>query len=180
VKSPVAMAGEVKSSIVEDLEVRVLRALARLPESAVVKVADDVRPADAPAGFFALFEYPFKIGIRWPYTPLSRAFMTRFNVSPGQLMPQFWRIIQVIERITKDWGRAPFTVTDLLMAYSVTTHPYRRYGLFPKGRKDTMLVQGTQAYDRGWKSRYIFVLTSSVVGEDNWTVPAWNSLGMDS
>ena len=93
---------EVRSSITESLEVGEIRELAGLPEGAQVRVAGEIRPADATTGFFALFEYPFKIGFRWPYSPLSRAFMTRFNLSPGQIMPQFWRVIQVIERVTRN------------------------------------------------------------------------------
>ncbi|KAJ9543815.1 hypothetical protein OSB04_023522 [Centaurea solstitialis] len=165
------MSSEVKSSIVESLEVGDLRELAGLPENAFVRVAGEIRPADAPKGFFALFEYPFKVGFRWPYSPLARAFMTRFDVSPGQLMPQFWRVILVIERVTKDWGRRAFSVDDLLSAYNVTKLPYNRYGLFPKGRNDTMLVHRTQVNDRGWKSRYVFVQTSSVTDESWFTPP---------
>src|SRR5581483_2655311 len=74
------MSTEVRSTITESLEVGELRELAGLPEGAVVRVAGEIRPADAPTGFFALFEYSFKVGFRWPYTPLARAFMTRFNV----------------------------------------------------------------------------------------------------
>src|SRR5581483_1470180 len=114
------MSSEVKSSIINDAEVDELRDLAGLPEGAVTMLAGEIRPADAPAGFFALFEYPFKVGFRWPYSPLARAFMTRFNLSPGQLMPQFWRVAFVIERVTKNWDRPAFSVDDLLSAYSVT------------------------------------------------------------
>ncbi|KAJ9548562.1 LOW QUALITY PROTEIN: hypothetical protein OSB04_021105, partial [Centaurea solstitialis] len=170
---------EVKSTIKDSVDVMALRKLSGLPDSAMLKVAGEIRPADAPAGFFALFEYPFKIGFKWPYSPLSRAFMTRFNLSPGQLMPQFWRVIQVIERVTKDWGRPAFSVNDLLTAYSVKPTDYDRYGLFPKGRGDTMLVHGTQVHDRGWKSRYVFVRSSSVLGEGGWVAPEWNSLEID-
>jgi hypothetical protein len=171
------MSGD-KSTITESIEVGAFRVLAGLPDSADIRVAGEVRPANAPSGMIALFEYPFRLGIRWPFTPLSRAFMTQFSLSPGQLMPQFWRIIQVIERVTKDWGRDPFTVTDLLTAYNVSTHPYHRYGLFPRGRKDTMLVHGTQVYDRGWRSRYVFVARSSLTEEGGWVVPEWNTLGI--
>ncbi|KAJ9552809.1 hypothetical protein OSB04_016854 [Centaurea solstitialis] len=118
---------EVKSTIKDSVEVLTLRKLSGLPDSAILKVAGEIRPADAPAGFFALFEYPFKIGFKWPFSPLLRAFMTRFNLSSSQLMPQFWRVIQVIERVTKDWGRTAFSVNDLLTAYSVKPTDYDRY-----------------------------------------------------
>ena len=176
-RSDFIMSSEVRSTIIGDVEVKELRELAGLPEGAVVELAGEVRPADAPTGFFALFEYPFRVGFRWPYSPLSRAFMTRFNLSPGQLMPQFWRVVYVIERVTKNWGHPAFTVDDLLSAYSVTRSDYNRYGLFPRGRSDSMLVHGTQVNDRGWKARYVFVQTSSVVGEESWVVPEWNTNG---
>ena len=174
------MSSEVKSTIVDDAEVDELRELAGLPESAVTMVAGDIRPADAPTGFFALFEYPFKIGFRWPYSPLARSFMSRYNLSPGQLMPQFWRVVFVIERVTKNWGHPPFTVDDLLSAYSVNRSSYNRYSVFPRGRSDTMLVHGTQVNDRGWKARYVFVQTSSVVGAESWVVPEWNPNGKNN
>ncbi|KAJ9564751.1 hypothetical protein OSB04_000717 [Centaurea solstitialis] len=131
---------EVRSTIQGEIDLIHLRKLARMPKDAVIKSPGEVRPADAPAGFFALFEYPFKIGFIWPYSPLSRAFMTRFSLSPGQLMPQFWRVVSVIERMTENWGRAPFTVDDLLTAYTVKVSDYDRYGIYPKGRGDAMLV----------------------------------------
>ncbi|KAJ9552353.1 hypothetical protein OSB04_016398 [Centaurea solstitialis] len=148
------MSSEVRSSITESLEVEELRELSGLPEGALV-------------------------GFRWPYSPLARAFMTRFDLSPGQLMPQFWRVIHVIERVTKNWDRPAFSADDLLSAYTVTRSPYNRFGFFPRGRSDAMLVHGTQVNDRGWKARYVFVQTSSVVGEESWVVPEWNKGAID-
>src|SRR5581483_7899633 len=169
---------EVKSTIQGAANLAHLRELAKMPKDAVIESPGEVRPADAPAGFFALFEYPFKIGFSWPYSPLARAFMTRFSISPGQLMPQFWRVVSVIEHVTESWGRAAFTVDDLLSAYTVKASDYNRYGIYPKGRGDTMLVHGTQAFDRGWKARYAFVRSSSVLEEGGWVVPEWNPLGI--
>ncbi|KAJ9553182.1 hypothetical protein OSB04_017227 [Centaurea solstitialis] len=37
------------------------------------------------------------------------------------------------------------------------------------------LIHGTQVNDRGWKSRYVFVQTSSVTDDESWVVPEWNS-----
>ncbi|KAJ9566263.1 hypothetical protein OSB04_002229 [Centaurea solstitialis] len=42
-----------------------------------------------------------------------------------------------------------------------------------------MLVHGTQVNDRGWKARYVFVQTSSVVDEESWVVPEWNKGAID-
>ncbi|KAJ9541437.1 hypothetical protein OSB04_027943 [Centaurea solstitialis] len=135
---------EVKSTIQGEIDLIHLRKLARMPKDAVIKSPGEVRPADAPAGFFALFEYPFKIGFIWPYSPL-----------------------------------ASFTVDDLLTAYTVKVSDYDRYGIYPKGRGDAMLVHGTQAFDRGWKARYAFVRSSSVLEEGGWVAPEWNPLEIE-
>jgi len=34
--------------------------------------------------------------------------------------------------------------------------------------------------DRGWKARYVFVQTSSVVGTEAWVVPEWNPNGKNN
>ena len=75
-------------------------------------------------------------------------------------MPQFWTVLQVIQRVTKDWD-SPFDVTDLLTAYIVKPDKHHRYSLFSRARGDKILVQNTQVNDRQWKVRYAFVLISS-------------------
>ena len=164
------------SSIGDDHEIDTFHTLSGLPENAFLLAPGNIRPDSCPGGFFVLYEYPFKIGFRWSFSPLSRSFMSRFNLSPGQLMPQFWRVVQVIERVTENWGMPPFDVTDLLTSYSFK--PDHRYSPFPKGRKDRVLVQNTQVHDRGWKARYVLVRSSSVQVEGGWNVPGWNRLGI--
>ena len=168
---------ELGSSIGDDHEVDAFHVISGLPDDAFLLAPGNIRPDSCPRGFFVLYEYPFKIGFRWPFSPLSQAFMSTFNLAPGQLMPQFWRVIQVVERVTENWGMPPFDVTDLMTAYSFKPDRYHRYSPFPKGRKDRVLVQSTQVHDRGWKARYVFVRSSSVQEEGGWNVPGWNRLG---
>ncbi|KAI3693160.1 hypothetical protein L6452_32991 [Arctium lappa] len=78
----------------------------------------------------------------WSYSPLSRLFMLQFNLTSGQLMPQFWRVVQVIERLMRDWG-SPFNVKDLITAYQVKVDGFHRYKLFSKYRGDRTLVLNT-------------------------------------
>ena len=73
--------------------------------------------------------------------------MSYIEVAPGKLMPQLWRVLQVIERITTDW-ESPFDVTDLLTTYIVKSNKYHRYSLFSRARGDKVLVQSTQVNDR--------------------------------
>ena len=96
------MFAEPKSTIQGPEELKALRSLARIPPSVHLLSAGETCPEACPEGFFVIYEYPFKIGLRWPYSPLAKAFMSYFEVAPGQLMPQFWRVLQVIERINID------------------------------------------------------------------------------
>ncbi|KAI3771956.1 hypothetical protein L6452_03128 [Arctium lappa] len=127
---------------------------------------EDLRPDEVPKGYCVLYEYPFKIGFTWPFSPLVRAFLDAFDMTLGQLMPQFWRIVQVVERLTADW-KVPFNLNDLLTAYSVGPDNYHRYSLFPRSKGDNILVHNTAVNDRGWKRQYVFLQVASVSDEDN-------------
>ena len=73
--------------------------------------------------------------------------MTMFVLSPRQLMPQFWRVLHVIERLSLKWG-IEFTVLDLLSAYLVKSDGSHRYSLYYKYKGDKILIQNTVVNDR--------------------------------
>ena len=171
------MSSEPKSTIQDPQELEDFRSLAGIPSEVDLILAGDRCPESCPEDYFVIYEYPFKIGLRWPYSPLPKAFMSHFEIAPGQLMPQFWRVLQVIERVTKDWD-APFDVIDLLTAYIVKPDKHHRYSLFSRARGDKILVQNTQVNDRQWKVRYAFARILSFQPDDNWRVPSWNNQGI--
>lgn len=162
-------------STIEDVEdVESFRLLARIPAYIQLFSPADMRPEECSEDFFVLYEYPFKIGFTWPFSPLARAFMQKFDLSPGQLMPQFWRIVYVIERVMADW-ETPFVLNDLLMAYMVKMDTNRRYSLFSRYKHERALVQSTAVNDRGWKFRYVLGRVSSLSDDDHWIVSGWNT-----
>ena len=77
------------------------RTLSHLPNYVSLLSLGEIRPDACPEGFFVLYEYPFKIGFKWPFSLLSRAFMAYFEIAPGQLMPQFWRVLHVLKHLTQ-------------------------------------------------------------------------------
>lgn len=123
------MLKEPASSIRDQDDLNSLRILAQIPVGIKLNTAGQMRQDMCPNGYFVIYEYPFKIVFKWPYSPLSKMFMLRFDLAPGQLMPQFWRVVQVIERLTKDW-ESPINVNDLLTAYQVKVDGCHRYSLF--------------------------------------------------
>lgn len=60
----------------------------------------DERPEDCLEDWVVLYEYPFKIGLRLPFPPIVRYMLQLRQVSSGQIMPQVWRVLSVIDRVT--------------------------------------------------------------------------------
>ncbi|KAI3665596.1 hypothetical protein L6452_44223 [Arctium lappa] len=173
------MSSEPVSMYREEEHLDYFKSLAKLPDEINLVSSEDLRPDEVPMGYCVLYEYPFKIGFTWPFSPLVRAFLDAFGLTPGQLMPQFWRIVQVIDRHTADW-EVPFNVNDLLTAYSVRPDNYHRYSLFPRSKGDNVLIHNTAVNDRGWNRQYIFFQVASVNDEDNqWLSSGWNESVID-
>ena len=101
--------------------------------------------------------------------------MTLFSLSPGQLMPQFWCVLHVIERLSLKWG-IEFIVPNLPV-YVVKSDGCERYSLYSKYRDEKILIQNTAVNDRNWKSRYVFVRVLSLDVDPDWKVPEWNDNG---
>lgn len=153
-------------SLIEDPEdVESFWALEKIPVEVELFSPVDSRPEECPEGFFVMYEYPFKIGFTWPFSQLARSFLQKFDLSLGQLMPQFWRIVYVIERVTANW-ESPFLLNDLLVAYQVKMDKNHRYSLFSRYKNERVLVQSTAVNDHGWKSRYIFGRLGTLDDED--------------
>ncbi|KAI3667942.1 hypothetical protein L6452_43013 [Arctium lappa] len=173
------MSSEPVSVFKEEENLEYFKKLAKIPESVNLVTPEDLRPDEVPKGYGVLYEYPFKIGFSWSFTPLVREFLDAFDLSPGQLMPQFWRIVQVVDRLTADW-EVPFNLNDLLAAYSVKADNYHRYSLFPRTKGDTVLVHNTAVNDRGWKRHYVFLQVASLNDEDSqWFSSGWNESVID-
>ncbi|KAI3719421.1 hypothetical protein L6452_20319 [Arctium lappa] len=98
--------------------------------------------------------------------------------SPSQLMPQFWRVVLIIERLTAEWG-SPFDLNDLHIAYTMKINGFHRYSLHSNYQGDRTLVLNNAVNDRWWKSRYAFVRMASLGPNSDWLEPYWDTLSAD-
>lgn len=73
----------------------------------------DERPGDYPEGWVVLYECPFMIGYKFPLNPLMTKLLTTLQVSPAQIMPLAWRVVHVINELTRDMDME-FGLDDLL------------------------------------------------------------------
>ena len=58
-------------------------------------------------------------------------------------MPQFWRVLHVLQRLTHGW-ESSFGGADLLSAYTIKSDGHHRYYPFLQSRGDKVLVLTTQ------------------------------------
>lgn len=74
---------DVRSSVREE-ELEKIRVLAGLPPT-VQLIAPSVedRPELCPDGQIVMYEYPFLIGYRFPFTDLIKSLLTTYDLSPG-------------------------------------------------------------------------------------------------
>ena len=150
--------------------------LAGLPPSAEVKIpGSDEEAFDCPEGYVVMYEYPFTIGFKFPFTPLVRSFIEVFHLSPGQLMPQIWRVFTVVHGVTANW-RTPFDLSDLMYTYDLALQKCCRYTLVTKKGK-TNLGVGLGVNDRGWQSRFVFVGKDSLGDKGRFLVEGWTTEG---
>ncbi|KAI3669843.1 hypothetical protein L6452_41277 [Arctium lappa] len=89
------MSSEPVSMFKKDEHLDYFKKLAKIPDGVNLVTPEDLKPDEVPMGYSVLYEYLFKIGFSWPFSPLVREFLDAFDLTPGQLMPQFWRIVQV-------------------------------------------------------------------------------------
>ena len=61
-------------------------------------------------------EYPFRIGHRFPLSPLVADFLTKLDVLPGQLLPQVWGLLLSVERLCSSQDIA-FRSEDFFLNY---------------------------------------------------------------
>ncbi|XP_062109708.1 uncharacterized protein LOC133821412 isoform X4 [Humulus lupulus] len=108
-------------------------------------------------GWVCLYELPFKEGLRFPIPRLVVELCEYHEISPGQLMPNSWRILMSLE-VLCERHKITLGVADLLRAYYLKAHlnDKGRYQLTTRG-KDPPLIISLKSGDKRWKDRYFFV-----------------------
>lgn len=91
-------------------------------------------------------------------------------------MPQLWRILSIVDRVTAS-SEEPFTLHDLFLCYKIRVRAKNRLALHARTRHDA-LVGGVQSNDRGWKKHYVFVKKSSLGDVGKHLIGSWNVEGL--
>ncbi|CAH9071283.1 unnamed protein product [Cuscuta europaea] len=105
--------------------------------------------------------YPFKIGMKFPFSPLARDFLAFVKVFPSQIMPQVWRVLRGLEVLSEKHS-IPFTFEDLGFTYDLHSSGAGRFTLAIKDAREALILMADKANDRGWMSLFFFVRKDSL------------------
>ncbi|CAH9061791.1 unnamed protein product, partial [Cuscuta europaea] len=108
--------------------------------------------------------YPFKIGMKFPFSSLVRDFLAFVKVSPSQVMPQVWRVLRGLEVLSEKHS-IPFSFEDLGFTYDLRSSGAGRFTLAVKDAREALILRADKANDRGWMSQFFFVQKDSLSSE---------------
>ena len=125
-------------------------------------------------GEVCFYEATFLSGLRFPIYPFIMELLGHFDIAPGQLMPNSWRIVVSYMEIWLATTEGDMIKVDKLVYFyrlkESKEHGY--YELVPWKRK-TKIVSDLPSSFRYWKSRFFFV------SGDEWETPSeevWGDL----
>ena len=118
-------------------------------------------------GFLSVYTYLFTLG---PLDPVIVAFCKRYDVTPGQIHPSFWRIVILLRFISSKIDGCLFTLDHLMRLYNPRL--YRR-GLINLARRDNKASFSSidETCDRGSMGRFVRIRTSDLILAENLSFP---------
>ena len=143
-----------------------------LPTSLLFYPEPETRSDWFSPSLICFFEYPFKIGHKLPFGPLTSSFLKTFNLAPSQVMPSAWRILLCCETASAKHG-IPFTLAELMFAYLIHQPGNTRFSLKAKPGMESLILN-TPASDKSWPNKFFFAEINSLGPECSYLSTVWN------
>ena len=122
-------------------------------------------------GEICFYEAAFTCGLRLPVHPFIMELLGFFGITPGQLMPNLWRIVVNCMEIWLVTNKNMIKVGELIHLYHLKeSKEYGYYELVPWASR-ARIVRGLPSSFRYWKSRLFFV------SRDDFETPASEAWG---
>ena len=134
-----------------------LREIYGIPRSVELRAPKEYEKADWDIPEWTCFyEYTLRLGFRFPIPQLVRRTLLYYDLAPGQLMPNTWRILLSLG-VLSERHNIPFGMASLLHNYYLkeNIHDRGRYMLVPRSKEQQIIID-TTTNDRNWKDTYFF------------------------
>ncbi|KAK0607473.1 hypothetical protein LWI29_015596 [Acer saccharum] len=153
------------SSVISEDMLPGIRAMYGIPNDVELRAPKEYERADWDIpGWTCLYEYTFRLGFRFPIPQLVRRMLVYYDLAPGQLMPNTWRILLGLG-ILCERNNIQFGLGCLLHNYYLKEHltDIGRYSLVSRNKKMDLIID-TKTNDRNWKDTFFFVKGPPVDG----------------
>ncbi|KAK2645029.1 hypothetical protein Ddye_020224 [Dipteronia dyeriana] len=145
------------ASVLTDVDLASIRAIYGIPDSVELHIPNTNERADWDVPRWTCFyEYVFRLGFRFTISSLARPMLVYYDIAPGQLMPNGWRILLSLT-VLRERYEINFGLGCLLHNYYLKKHisDKGRYMLILRS-KDHQLIPDTTTNYRHWKDTFFF------------------------
>lgn len=153
-------------SVVTHAHLAGIRTMYGIPEDVELRAARRKERADWDIpGWTCFYEYTLRWGFRFPVPTLVRQVLTHFDIAPGQLMPNGWRIMLSLSVLCES-RKIKLSLGRFLYNYYLKEHTSDkgRYIVVLKAKAKEPLITETTSNDRNWKDTYFFAKGPPVDG----------------
>ncbi|KAK3182784.1 hypothetical protein Dsin_030070 [Dipteronia sinensis] len=151
------LAGDNPRSVLTEADMDGIRTLYGIPESVVLRAPKEHERADWDIpGWTCFYEYNLRQGFRFHVPSLARRLLVYYDIAPGQLMPNSWRIL-ISLFVLREKYNLPFGIGSLLHNYYLKEHIHEkgRYSLILRSNAKPIITDLT-TNDRRWKDTFFF------------------------
>ena len=105
-------------------------------------------------------EFPFSLGLKYPFPGIIAEFFAKTGISYIQAMPVIWKTLYWIHLLNQSKNMS-LNVADISTMYDLQTFGSSRFILKVKTGHPHLVLR-TRHNDKTWKGRFFFVKTSSI------------------
>ncbi|KAD7477442.1 hypothetical protein E3N88_00580 [Mikania micrantha] len=150
--------------IFDDDHIEVMQSSRAFSEETVFRRYDPALKADHSSNKWVCFpEYPFSLGLSFPFPTLISEFFRITRLCYPQLMPMDWRLLVTLHKLNHKYG-LNIGVAEISSSYQLRTHGYSRF-LLHRRPGAPILVHGVTMNEEEWRDKFFFVKRSSIPGE---------------
>ena len=144
--------------ILTDNDLKKLRISYDIPSNVEMRLPKYYERADWDMGdWVCLYKAAFDCGFRFPFTPLVTEILSFYGISPGQLMPNGWRLLLSLEHFTEKFGIIVDPIIFRKRYYAKDHEKEKGRVLFVcRTGKKPFVTCLTKADDSDWKKVYFF------------------------
>ncbi|KAK0592937.1 hypothetical protein LWI29_028019 [Acer saccharum] len=162
---PIGILKDSPASLITEEMLPGIRTMYGIPRDVELRAPREYERADWDIpGWTCLYEYTFRLGFRFLIPQLVRRMLVYYELAPGQLMPNTWRILLGLGILCERNG-VQFGLGCLLHNYYLKEHltDTGRYSLVSRNKKRDLIID-TKTNDRNWKDTFFFTKGPPVDG----------------